>query len=83
MGNHTPIRECVLCRKKFLKNELLRLVKTDCGISIDETKKAQGRGAYICMPCTKNPDLLKKRALDRAFRMKIQDEIYSCLAQKE
>ena len=73
---HTPVRECILCHKKFSKNMLIRIVKNDSGISIDETYKKQGRGAYICRECIKSDDLLKRRVLDRAFRQKVSDEVY-------
>ena len=76
MGTHTPIRECVLCREKFKKQELLRIVKDADKIFIDKTQKAAGRGAYICKNCAQNPNLFKKRVLDRAFRQKVAEEVY-------
>lgn len=76
MGDHKPIRECVLCREKCEKSELLRVVKGADRIYIDKTQKANGRGAYICKACILDPNLLKKRALDRAFRQKVSDEVY-------
>lgn len=76
---HTPERQCILCREKFSKNMLIRIVKNSSGISIDETHKKEGRGAYICRECIKSGDLLKKRVLDRAFREKVPDEIYGLI----
>lgn len=76
---HTPERQCILCRNKFTKNMLMRIVKNIDGISIDETHKKEGRGAYICRECIKSEDLMKKRVLDRAFRQKVPDEVYGLL----
>jgi hypothetical protein len=72
-----PQRMCLGCGEMKPKSELLRIVRSGDGeISIDAHGKKPGRGAYIC----KNPDCLgharKKRGLERAFSMKIEDEIY-------
>ena len=76
---HTPIRECALCREKFSKSCLLRIVKGKNGIVLDENQKEDGRGAYICCKCRKSENLFKKRVLDRAFKQKVPDEIYDLL----
>ena len=76
---HKPLRTCILCRGKYEKKELLRIVKSSESFSIDETHKKDGRGAYICSKCKTSEDLLKKRVLDRAFRMRVPDEIYDLL----
>lgn len=44
-----PIRTCIGCRKKITKWELVRLVRNKSGqISVDESRKSPGRGAYVC-----------------------------------
>ena len=43
-----PQRQCVGCRMMKNKKELIRILKTDEGIIIDDTGKKNGRGAYIC-----------------------------------
>lgn len=83
MGNEKPIRECIMCRGKFPKKELIRIAKNENGIFLDITHKMQGRGAYVCKNCAKSPDLLKKRVLDRALRQRVCDEIYEMLITKE
>ncbi|MCL4265563.1 MAG: YlxR family protein [Anaerolineae bacterium] len=46
---HIPQRTCVVCRQKFDKRRLTRLVYTaDVGVVIDLTGKRNGRGAYLC-----------------------------------
>jgi len=80
---HIPMRSCILCRKVFPKGELLRIVKNDDEIKIDKTHKASGRGAYICSNCITSDDLLKKRVLDRAFREKVNNEVYELLKENQ
>ena len=50
-----PQRQCVGCRMMKNKKELIRILKTDEGIIIDDTGKKNGRGAYIC-PMFKESD---------------------------
>lgn len=76
-------RMCVGCGEMFDKRELIRVVKSPEGdISIDLTGKKNGRGAYIC----NNPECLKKakkrKSLERAFSVKIDDEIYSKMEEE-
>lgn len=76
---HTPVRQCALCRERFPKSELLRIVKTKDGIVVDKSQNKNGRGAYICCSCRDSENLMKKRVLDRAFRQSVSDEIYNML----
>ena len=50
MGSkHVPQRTCVACRRVKSKRELIRVVRSPDGkIFVDETGKANGRGAYLC-----------------------------------
>lgn len=75
-----PQRQCVGCRTKTDKRELVRIVKTPEGeIVLDTTGKKSGRGAYVC----RNPECLRKarksRALERAFETAIPAEVYDAL----
>ena len=44
---HIPQRTCVGCRMVTSKRSLIRLVKTENGITIDPTGKMAGRGVYL------------------------------------
>ena len=71
---------CVGCRTVQDKSRLLRIIKTtDERVDIDESGKRDGRGAYICknVECVKKA--AKRRQFDRAFKSKINDEIYEKL----
>lgn len=76
------MRRCVACRQVHHKSELLRLVKTSDGISIDTNGKLPGRGAYVC----KSPqcaELIKKRRnLDKIFRVKVPSDLYDTIKEK-
>jgi len=72
-----PERMCLGCREMKPKNELARIVRSPEGtVTYDKTGKSSGRGAYIC----NNPDCLKRiiksKALSRALKTEIPDEIY-------
>ena len=71
-----PQRQCVGCREMKNKKELIRVLKTDEGIIIDDTGKKNGRGAYICP----NADCLKKaidnKGLERSFKMPVDKRVY-------
>lgn len=44
-----PQRMCIACRAVRPKRHLVRVVRApEGGVSVDETGKANGRGAYLC-----------------------------------
>jgi hypothetical protein len=62
------------------KNELLRVLRTeDEGIIIDSTGRKNGRGAYICHDAQCMKKAKKSKALDRAFKMAVSEEVYEQL----
>jgi len=75
-----PMRQCTGCREMKPKKELIRVVKSPDGdISIDFKGKKSGRGAYVCPDTQCLKRAIKARAFERAFDMKIPDEIYESL----
>lgn len=72
-----PLRTCVVTKEKLPKQELIRIVKTpDNNVVIDQTGKANGRGAYLKRDLTVYEKAKKSKALDRHLEIKIPDEIY-------
>ena len=72
-----PQRTCSVCRAQKNKNELLRIVKNKENIIIvDETGKQSGRGAYICYDMNCLEKAQKRKGLEKALEIKIEDEIY-------
>lgn len=47
-AKHIPIRQCIACRERRPKRELLRIVMTPEGPVLDPTGRRPGRGAYVC-----------------------------------
>lgn len=73
-------RTCIGCNIKKDKEEFIRIVKNKEGsIEIDELKKMQGRGAYICKDINCLEKAIKKRKLERSFSSKVEENIYEKL----
>ena len=78
-----PLRTCVVSNEKCEKKDLLRVVRNNEGlVFVDETNKANGRGAYL----KKDRDVIlkaqKTKVLERHLNTKIEDEIYEILLSK-
>jgi len=70
-----PLRTCVVCREKFDKRDLLRIVSTKDGdLFYDPTGKKNGRGAYICKKQNCIDTFLEKNLLERTFKKAIDPE---------
>ena len=75
-----PKRKCIGCNEIKPKKELVRIVKNKEGqIFIDKTGKANGRGAYICKDSECLKKAIKTKALNRAFKVEVSDEVYEKL----
>lgn len=80
MKNKIPERRCVACLEHREKRQLIRVVKNaDGSVFIDETGKANGRGAYLCKSGECLESAQKKRRLEGALKTKIPDEVFSDL----
>ena len=83
MQKKIPQRQCMGCRERKAKRELIRIVRgTDGNVSLDFGGKMNGRGAYICP----NPECLKKvqksKALDRSLEVTIPETVYDRLRKE-
>lgn len=75
-----PERMCIGCREMKPKAGLIRVVKNkENEISVDKTKKSNGRGAYICSNASCLENAKKRKGLERALEAKITEEIYDML----
>ena len=77
MQKKIPQRQCMGCRERRNKRDMLRVVRgTDGEVSLDFSGKLNGRGAYVCP----DPECLKKarktRALERCLEVAIPEEVY-------
>ena len=83
MQKKIPQRQCMGCRERKAKRELIRVLRgTDGTVSLDFSGKANGRGAYLCP----NPECLKKarraKSLERSLETPIPEEVYDRLAKE-
>ena len=83
MQKKIPQRQCMGCRERKNKRDMIRVVRTTEGtVSLDFGGKMNGRGAYICP----DPECLKKairsKALERSLEVAIPEDVYARL-QKE
>ena len=80
MQKKIPQRQCMGCRERKAKRELIRVVRSPEGeISLDFKGKASGRGAYVCPDPRCLKKAIKARALERAVSAQIPPELYERL----
>lgn len=83
MPKKIPLRQCLGCREMKPKKELLRVARTPEGeVLLDFRGKAPGRGAYVCHDKACLQKAIKSKALERAFEVKIPEEIYAQLTEQ-
>ncbi len=78
-----PMRTCVVSGEKCEKRDLIRIVRNNEGeVFIDDTLKANGRGAYL----KKDKEVIEKarktKVLERHLNTKIDESIYDELLTK-
>ena len=83
MQKKIPQRQCMGCRERKPKREMIRVVRgTDGNVTLDFGGKAPGRGAYICP----DPECLKKairsKSLDRSLEVTIPQQVYDRLTKE-
>ena len=75
-----PQRKCIVCQDRDSKKEPMRIVKNKEGeIFLDPSGRANGRGAYICKDTACLKKAIKTKALNRAFKVEVSDEVYEKL----
>ena len=83
MQKKIPQRQCMGCRERKEKREMIRVVRTTEGeVRLDFSGKLNGRGAYVCP----DPECLQKarksKALERSLEVPIPEEVYDRLAHE-
>ena len=75
-----PMRMCVVTRERFPKQELIRVVVNKDGVvTVDETGKLNGKGAYIKRDIDVLNKAISNKILDRTLDVTISDDIYNGL----
>jgi len=83
MQKKIPQRQCMGCRERKAKRDMIRVVRgTDGNVTLDFSGKLNGRGAYVCP----DPECLKKamrsKALERSLETPIPEEVYARLSKE-
>ena len=72
-----PLRKCVVTNERLPKGELLRIVKNSLGeVFVDESGKANGKGAYIKKDLGVLERAIKNKSIERAVNASVSEEIY-------
>ena len=78
-----PMRLCLATGQSFPKKDLFRIVRTpEKEVIIDETGKANGRGAYL----KKSVEVINKakqtKVLEKVLEVSIPDSLYEEMLEK-
>ncbi len=74
MAKHVPQRMCVICREMKPKAELIRLVKQEDLLVVDQGGRKPGRGLYLCLDSETIDELFTPKRLEKLIRSKISEE---------
>ena len=78
-----PMRTCVVTFEKLPKKELIRVVRTPEGnVIIDESGKANGRGAYLKKTIETFEKAKNSKILNKKLEVEVPDSIYEELKSK-
>ncbi len=83
MAKQIPVRQCIGCREMKPKNEMVRIIRTpDNDICLDKTGRMNGRGAYICLSLDCYNKAVRSKAIERALKQEIPDDIYEAIGKE-
>ncbi len=74
-------RRCVACRSAKQQNEMIRFAKINGNIVLDAKNNLGGRGAYVCRAKDCLALTIKKKLLNRAFKMNVDNSVYEKLLE--
>ena len=78
-----PMRTCVVTHEKLEKKDLFRVVRTPEGnVIVDDSLKANGRGAYLKKDIDTIEKAKKSKILDKNLEVTIPEDIYEELKNK-
>ena len=78
-----PMRTCVITGEKLAKKDLIRVVRTPEGtVMVDESGKANGRGAYLKKDIETFEKAEKSKILNKRLEVEVPSSIYEELKSK-
>lgn len=83
-GRVPPQRTCAGCRTVRAQRELVRVVRTPTGeVELDDGRgKRPGRGVYVCPDENCLQRALRTKALERALKVSIPDDVVAALGER-
>ena len=83
MQKKIPQRQCMGCRERKAKKELIRVVRTPEGqVCLDFSGKLNGRGAYLCPSAGCLQKARKAKSLERSLEVAIPEDVYARLEKE-
>ena len=83
MQKKIPQRQCMGCRERKSKREMIRVVRgTDGTVHLDFGGKAPGRGAYLCPNAECLKKAIRSKALDRSLETQSPQQVYERLEKE-
>ena len=83
MQKKIPQRQCMGCRERKNKRDMIRVVRTTEGtVSLDFSGKLNGRGAYVGPDAACLQKARKTRSLERCLEVEIPEEVYQRLTRE-
>ena len=77
-----PMRSCVVTGEKLPKKELIRVVRTPEGnVVVDESGKANGRGAYLKKSIETFDKAMKSKILNKKLEVEVPDSVFEELKE--
>ena len=72
-------RICCVCRSKQDKNQMIRIAFFDNQLFVDNQKKVNSKGCYVCNNVDCQTKLIQKKLLNRVYKCNIVQEQYEKL----
>ena len=83
MQKKIPQRQCMGCRERRPKRDMIRILRPPEGVvGLEFGGKMIGRGAYICPETECLKKVQKSKALERSLEVPIPDEVFERLAKE-
>lgn len=78
---YVPERQCVVCRGRFAKKDLIRFTATEAGVMLDPSGRQNGRGAYLCHNAECHEKAEKARILERHLKCSVDPAVWQALRE--
>lgn len=79
---HIPFRTCIACKNKLSKDSLIRLSKSVDDNILINSKNGFGKSCYVCKNKKCIDIVVKKKILDRKFKLTIPEDLYESLTNQ-